>query len=158
MRNFCSQNGGRRLGVHSLCFEESRPLRGTLREHPWPTVSSTGYKSGPCSTYTFLAVWPIWQTTESPTSIATPSKAGYLKAVWPGFGGCIVEVWPAPGAREGPQKRTPEVRPACLQVPSQKDPRALHRHYRGPDIFIITFFVEGVLGGTVLSYFFTFVT
>ncbi len=30
--------------------------------------------------------------------------AGYLKAVWPEFFGCVFEVWPAPGAREGPQK------------------------------------------------------
>ncbi len=32
-----------------------------------------------------------------------PSKAGYLKAVWPVFGGCLFEDWPAPGARAGPQ-------------------------------------------------------
>ncbi len=29
---------------------------------------------------------------------------GDLKAVWPEFSGCLFEVWPAPGAREGPQK------------------------------------------------------
>ncbi len=29
---------------------------------------------------------------------------GYLKAVWPNFGGCVFEVWPAPGARESLQK------------------------------------------------------
>jgi hypothetical protein len=29
--------------------------------------------------------------------------AGYLKAVWPGFFGCVFQVSPAPGAREGLQ-------------------------------------------------------
>ncbi len=31
-------------------------------------------------------------------------EVGYLKAVWPDLLGCVFEVWPAPGAREGPQK------------------------------------------------------
>ncbi len=30
--------------------------------------------------------------------------AGYLKAVWPDFSGCVFEVWPAPGARESLKK------------------------------------------------------
>ena len=50
------------------------------------------------------------------------NRAGYLKAVWPGFLGCFFEVWPAPGARESLQKRTqkhpaegrPEGRFRCL--------------------------------------------
>ncbi len=32
------------------------------------------------------------------------NRAGYLKAVWPDLFGCVSEVWPAPGAREGLQK------------------------------------------------------
>ena len=33
-----------------------------------------------------------------PSAAETPT-GGYLKAVWPDLFGCIVEVWPAPGAR-----------------------------------------------------------
>jgi hypothetical protein len=32
------------------------------------------------------------------------AQAGYLKAVWRAFFGCVFEVWPPPGAREGFQK------------------------------------------------------
>ena len=32
------------------------------------------------------------------------TRAGYLKAVWPDFLGCVFEVWPAPGAQENLQK------------------------------------------------------
>ncbi len=36
---------------------------------------------------------------------AKTPRAGYLKAVWPVFLGCVFEVWPAPGARESLQIR-----------------------------------------------------
>jgi hypothetical protein len=69
--------------------------------------------------------------------------AGYLKAAWPVFWGGVFEVWPAPGPRPAlphfagadppqcfvglpgppgparPQKRNPQIRPDCLQVPSK---------------------------------------
>ncbi len=68
------------------------------------------------------------------------SRPGYLKAIWPYILGCVFEVRPAPGAREGPQKcgasppaflkafpgprgrpdlknAPPKIRPDCLQVP-----------------------------------------
>ncbi len=32
-------------------------------------------------------------------------KNGHLKAIWPDVLGCVFEVWPAPGTREGLQKR-----------------------------------------------------
>ena len=35
---------------------------------------------------------------------AKPYDTWYLKAVWPDLLGCLFEVWPAPGARESPQK------------------------------------------------------
>ena len=73
---------------------------------------------------------------------------GNLKAVWPDFFGCISEVWPAPGAREGLQKggglrpphfwgfsralgagqtskTHPKTRPDCLQVSRFKNPPSL---------------------------------
>ncbi len=36
--------------------------------------------------------------------ITFPLYTGYLKAVWPGFCGCVFEIWPAPGAWESLQK------------------------------------------------------
>jgi hypothetical protein len=43
----------------------------------------------------FVAKWLFWVP-----GVPRPNT-GYLKAVWPVFGGCVFEVWPAPGAREG---------------------------------------------------------
>ncbi len=61
---------------------------------------------------------------------------GYLKATWPDFGGCVFEVWPAPGSPAKPSKmwgakpptflnagparpskRTQKIKPDCVQVP-----------------------------------------
>ncbi len=42
--------------------------------------------------------------------------AGYLKAIWPGFLGCIFEVWQAPGARESLNKNVGGEAPHILKA------------------------------------------
>ncbi len=50
---------------------------------------------------------PYWRPSGALLVPIDANRAGYLKAVWLDLLGCLFEVWPAPGAREGLQKCGP---------------------------------------------------
>jgi hypothetical protein len=70
------------------------------------------------------------------------TMTGCLKAVWPDLLGCIFEVWPAPGARESPQKGA-ELRPPTFgrrspspgagQTPKAHFKKSCHTAFRYPE-------------------------
>ena len=90
----------------------------------WPSVLLEAWRTKAKKPHLFqkrVIVWPLFsgkcvvfglrapglQKTLGKNHFGIPLSVlltGYLKAVWPGFWGCVFEVWPAPGARESPQK------------------------------------------------------
>ena len=90
----------------------------------WPSVLLEAWRTKAKKPHLFqkrVIVWPLFsgkcvvfglrapglQKTRGKNHFGIPLSVlltGYLKAVWPGFWGCVFEVWPAPGARESPQK------------------------------------------------------
>ncbi len=91
-------------------------LLGAIGAGPVALVSikvAAGSGKGP---YTRVPDIPVTQPYPGLEYICDPelfSQVGYLKAVWPDLLGCVLEVWPSPGAGQT-SKTHPQKKPSGL--------------------------------------------